>query len=483
MGSVASGNIGLRWNLAKRFSAVSIGTLRKLSVLLPIAFLLAMDYLRHFVFPGTLHQFPGYLVVWGVALAGIWAFSRVVFGAIEGMHQQILERNREISDLYTAAHNQAEQLAALREAGMALTAELSFEAVLQKVVDLSRELVGARYGVLAVLDDQKKIERLITSGLSPEAKSQIKEFPKGLGVMAVLPDGDRALRIPDISKHPLSVGFPPGHPRMKTLLGVPVVAKGHVIGNLKLTNKRDGLEFTQDDEDKVVLLAAQAAIAIENAKLHEQQQVLAVLEERERIAQDLHDGIIQDIYAIGLNLEQCIEQSDKPKTIPERLGRSVEQLNDIINDVRNYIFALQPTAPADADFVAGLDRLVREFRINSLIEGELVVNGAGDRDVPVEQVSHLLKIAHEALTNVIKHARATAVTVELNLMEDRLELSIADNGTGFDPANPTHAGLGLRNIAERTRALGGSFTVDGGIGRGATLTLRIPQASAERQQS
>ncbi|MDO8670935.1 MAG: GAF domain-containing sensor histidine kinase [Dehalococcoidia bacterium] len=466
-----------QWNLTKRFSRISLKTLRRLSIIIPVGSLVVVDILRHFVFPDLVDDWASYLVLWSGALLGVWAFSHLVFGATERMHKQILERNREISELYTAASNQAAQLTALREAGMALNAELSFEAVLQKVVDLSRELVGARYGVLAVLDNEKKIERLITSGLSPEARARITESPKGLGIMAALPDGTRAIRIADIGKHPLSVGFPPGHPRMKTLLGVPIISKGNLIGNLKLTNKRDGEEFTQEDEDKVVLLAGQAAVAVENARLHKQQQVLAILEERERIAQDLHDGIIQDIYAIGLNLEQCIEQSSNAEKLPERLGRAVEQLNGIIRDVRNYIFALQPTEPEDTGLVSGLDRLVREFRINSLIEGELAIHGRDVRSMAADQVSHLLQIAHEALTNVIKHARATSVTVELSQLPERLELSIVDNGTGFDPSTPSRSGLGLRNMAERTKIMGGSLAIDCEAGRGARVTVRIPQAT------
>ena len=481
MSSVTVDLLGESGHKRKRLPSVSLSTLRWLTVIVPVLFLIGVDYIRHFVFPFfVFHDWPGFVVIWGGNLVAVLGFSHIVFRTVERMQKEILQRNQELSLLHDAAFRQAEQLKALHEAGMALTSELSLETVLQKVVDLSRELVGARYGALAVYDEEKSIERLITSGLAPEERERITAVRTSPGVMASVPDRGKPLRLVDVRQHHLFAGFPPNHPDMQTFLGVPIVSKGQVIGNLRLTNKRDGEEFTQEDEDKVVMLAAQAAIVIQNAKLYAQEQVLAVLEERERIAQDLHDGIIQDIYAIGLSLEQCIEQADgSHQKMSDRLSKAVDGLNKIIKDIRNYIFALEPTDLQGNDLAAGLDNMTREFRINSLVDAEVVVHGEVSKALPHDQVGQVLQIAREALANVLKHARASAVTVEVKRQVDRLELTIADNGNGFDPSRAPGTGHGLRNIAERSKALGGHFDIETGPNKGTRIIVTIPIAVGE----
>src|SRR5690349_17095258 len=170
----------------------------------------------------------------------------------------------------------------------------SVDQVLQVIVDQVRPLANARYAALGIVDDHGVIERFITAGITAEERARIGPTPTGHGLLGVIIRENRPLRIPDISRDPRHYGFPPHHPPMTSVLGVPVTVRGRTVGNLYLTDKIGAREFSDDDQRLVETFASHAGIAIDNARLHEQVQRLAVVDERERISRDLHDGIIQN---------------------------------------------------------------------------------------------------------------------------------------------------------------------------------------------
>jgi GAF domain-containing protein len=241
----------------------------------------------------------------------------------------------------------AERLEALDEASRAVAAELDVDRVLTVIVERVAELVGARYAALGIADGLGRIERFITTGITPEERAAIGPVPVGHGLLGLLIMEGRTIRAEDIAKHPASVGFPANHPPMTSFLGVPVRVKGDVVGNLYLTDKAEGQPFTDDDERLVEMFAVHAGIAIENARLHDLVQRLAIVEERERIGKDLHDGIIQAIYAVGLSLEVVTEILDDPESRREALNRvdhAIDSLNLVIADIRSYILRLRSRA-------------------------------------------------------------------------------------------------------------------------------------------
>ena len=163
--------------------------------------------------------------------------------------------------------------AKLLQAGMVLASELSLATVLQRIVELAVELTDAHYGAVGVLSSgEERIAEFITTGISEEARALIGHLPHGRGVLGQLIDDPRPLRLPRVSDHPSSCGFPPNHPPMTTFLGAPVMARGRVFGNIYLTEKSDGLEFTQADEEALVVLAAQAGVAVANARVFEESE-------------------------------------------------------------------------------------------------------------------------------------------------------------------------------------------------------------------
>ncbi len=373
-----------------------------------------------------------------------------------------------------------EELAALDEATRGIAGVLSAERVLQQIVDNVRRLVGARYAALGIVNEQRQIDPFITSGLSRAERDRIGPPPRGHGLLGLIMEEGRAIRVPEIRGHPRSVGFPPNHPPMRSLLGVPISVRGRVLGNLYLTDKEDGAPFTDKDQRLVELFAAHAGIAMENARVHEQEQRLAILEERQRIGRDLHDGVIQSIYAVGLMLDDALEVvPTDPAGASEKIEHAIESINLTIRDIRNFIFGLRPEPLDQAGLVEALAAMAEEFRVNTMIDIALEVNGPADFEMPADDTMQMLHLTREALSNVARHARATHAEIRLVANERALELAIVDDGVGFDPTarrGPGHMGLG--NMRTRAAELGGDLLVESAVGRGTRVAVRVPLGGA-----
>jgi signal transduction histidine kinase len=487
----------------------------------------------------------------------------------------------------------------LLEAGLVLAADLSLPATLQRIVELAAGLTGARYGALGVLGRDGVISEFITTGVSDAERAAIGHIPVGRGILGVLIDDARPLRLHDIAGDPRSVGFPANHPPMRSFLGVPVTAGGRVYGNLYLTEKHGGEDFDPDDERALTLLAAQAGAAIENAQLYEeandraqrleairsittailagtdttellgmivrharelvgadlatlalpadgdrmvveaadgspvesagagpsvtvplavrgrilgtltvanghrgpplrQTEVqlvetfaeqaavaleyarlqgelkrLAVLEDRERIAKELHDGAIQSLFAVGMGLQgSALLATDDD--LRGRLQNAVEELDRVIRDLRNYIFGLRPGILADRQLDQALQRLCEEFQERTSV----VTVAEVDPQVAAELASRagdVVQLAREALSNVSRHAGAATCRVSLYRSEDAGVLEVDDDGRGFDPATATGTGTGLGNLRERAEGLGGRAEIDSSPGQGTRVRVTIPR--------
>jgi len=337
----------------------------------------------------------------------------------------------------------------------------SVDDVLQVIVDQVRPLVGARYAALGIVDAGGVIERFITSGIDPDVRARIGPLPRGHGFLGLIIRENRSIRIPDISQDPRRYGFPPNHPPMHSFLGVPVAVHGRSVGNLYLTDKAGATEFSEDDQRLVETFAVHAGIAIENARLHEQVQRLAVVDERERIGRDLHDGIIQSIYAVGLSLEDVPELiRDDPDEVERRVERAIDSLHLTIRDIRNFIFGLRPELLGGTSLEAALLTITEEFRHNSMIDVELDMARI-DREPDASTTAQLLHVVNEALSNVARHSGATRAIVRVQSGTDRsLRLVIGDNGHGFDPSGSGSLGhQGLANMRSRTATVGATMEI------------------------
>ena len=351
----------------------------------------------------------------------------------------------------------------------------SVDDVLQVIVDQVRPLVGARYAALGIVDADGVIERFITAGIGADMRARIGAPPRGHGFLGLIIRENRSIRIPDIARDPRRYGFPPNHPPMHSFLGVPVAVQGRSVGNLYLTDKAGAAEFSEDDQRLVETFAVHAGIAIENARLHEQVQRLAIVDERERIGKDLHDGIIQSLYAVGLSLEDVPELvHSEPDEVERRVERAIDSLHLTIRDIRNFIFGLRPEFLGGTTIEAGLHAIADQFRHNSMIDVELHV-AAIEREPEPVATAHLLAVVNEALSNTARHSGATRATVWVEIEPDGgLRLLIEDNGHGFDPSDTTGLGhQGLANMRSRIATIGATMELASGA-TGTKVDIRRP---------
>jgi signal transduction histidine kinase len=527
----------------------------------------------------------------------------------------------------------------LLEAGVSLASELSLPIVLQRIVDLAVEVTDARYGALGVIGEGGLLTEFITTGISEKQRKAIGPLPTGRGVLGLLIQKPKPLRLANIADHAQSVGFPPNHPPMHSFLGAPVQAMGRVFGNIYLAEKRTAEEFSREDEETLIVLATQAGAAIANASLYQEVRTrerwlaalrditdqllsgapeptlldsiaenarelagadaatiitatdtpgqlvvaaavgarvgqmrgqtlpaegsisgavmksgeaidfedvsldsrgyqpivragpygpayfgplrdeggvsgtlmvanlkggarfeqgrirlvssfadqasiaiqyrraqaelsrLGLMEERERIAKELHDGIIQSLFAVGMGLQGTALMAGSPE-MTRRLEGAVEELDRVIRDLRNYIFGLRPGILADRQLDQALRVLAEETRARAGITVEVEVDAALAASLSGRS-SDIVQLTREALSNVVRHARAESAKVSLSRQDADAVLIVDDNGVGFDAADES-VGNGLRNMRERAASLHGSLEISSRNGQGTRLRVRFP---------
>jgi signal transduction histidine kinase len=553
---------------------------------------------------------------------------------LDALLQELLGRVNEIMEYQ-------DRLRALLDAVVGIGADLDLNSTLDRIVSAACELADSRYGALGVVGpDGKRLVRFITHGVTDEEIAAIGPYPEGHGILGLLIEHPEPLRMHDLAEHPRSYGFPSNHPPMKSFLGVPIRTREHVYGNLYLTEKTGGADFTEDDERTVTALAAAAGVVIDNARLYadteqrrrwhevtaeitqlmlgqfdadqalqliaqrccevsgalvsgvlvaddgelvvraidgptdysrfvgrrlpadlpllgqvvaddgqvvviedlarilkdagslnefpegatlgrtaiaplpggrtdtggflvvaleqgansrvtdgadlvrmfagqatlaleraqaqQDRDALAVLEDRDRIARDLHDLVIQRLFATGLQL-QGMHRLARPEH-QERLSRAVEDIDSTIHDLRAAIFELQH-APDSSSLRADLQGLVSEYTETLGFRPHLTCTGPVDTAVPVAVRPQILAAVRESLSNVVRHAQASQVTIEVTVGAGLVVTRVADDGVGI---GATTRRSGLRNLSDRAEALGGTVRISDNDPHGTVVELTAP---------
>jgi signal transduction histidine kinase len=364
----------------------------------------------------------------------------------------------------------------LLDAVVALSADLSLPNVLKRVVEAAAAVSGAQYAALGVLaagesDMKRGLAEFITTGIDSKGIRAIGHVPRGIGVLGLLVTDPGPRRIANIGAHPASAGFPPHHPPMTSFLGVPIMVHGQVFGNLYLTEKQGAAEFSQSDEELVVALAGAAGVAIENARLHQRLEQLAVLGERERIARDLHDTVIQRLFATGMGLQSLVGRMEG-SDLRERLQQAVDELDETIREIRITIFDLEARDAVKDGLRARVLSLVGEATATLGFAPKVHMDGPLDAATDAATQEELLKTLREALSNVARHANASGIEVLLHAASGTITLRVADNGVGL--AKDAQRGHGLDNMQARAESLGGVCDLSGRRGGGTVVTWRVP---------
>jgi signal transduction histidine kinase len=366
------------------------------------------------------------------------------------------------------------KLRRLVQSMLILDGELSLPVVLRRLVEEACALVDARYGALGVVDEQgASLEQFLTVGLEPEEDLAIGARPTGQGILGSLIIDAKPLRLADLTKSPDSYGVPGHHPNMTSFLGVPVRVQGEVYGNLYLTNKTSAPEFSEEDEATAMALALAAGIAIQNARLHTVMREHTLTEDRDRIARDLHDSVIQRLFAVELLLHGTARMVERPE-VTGRITEAIDKLDETIRQLRTAIFDLD-TRQRDG-IRRQINELVLELSPVLGIHPRLAFVGAVDSALPEALGDHLLATLREALTNVSKHAGASEVVVTI-AVGDELQLVVADNGRGV--TDVATDGLGLKNLRNRAERLGGALDIGKSREGGTRLSWRVPLSFAE----
>ncbi len=335
----------------------------------------------------------------------------------------------------------------------------------------------ARYGAIGVPDGEGGFARFVTSGMSEEEIAAIGPLPRTHGLLAAMLESPQPERMPDVRRDPRYGWWPSAHPVMTSFLGVPIVAGGEIVGAFYLVNKDGGGEFSQQDEAAIALLAAHAAIAIQHAAAGERSRELSVVEERTRLARELHDSVSQTLWAAVATAEAATERlGSDPAAAALEVARVRELAGAALEQLRALVFELRP-ADVAADGLAG----ALQKHVDVLRQVHAAAIGYAPPPEPVLRAGakrQVLRIAQEALANAVRHSGADTIDVRLADHDGVLELEVADDGAGFDAAAPALRGrhLGLTSMDERAALLDATLQVRSQPGAGTTVLLRVPAA-------
>ncbi|HTX90627.1 MAG TPA: GAF domain-containing sensor histidine kinase [Anaerolineales bacterium] len=401
------------------------------------------------------------------AYAGVAIDNARLYESLQERDQALTRRN--------------EELALLNQINTALASSLELDEILNKTLALLIAHFKVEAGEIFLREEDGETLRLVLHrGEAAEAFWTRNRYKFGEGMV-----GQAAqTKEPVVSHHlekdervtrqaVVKAGF-------RQIACIPLTSHGEVVGVLTIAT-RSRKAIAKSELQLLVSVAAGAGTAIENARLHSDARRVAVLEERERFGMDLHDGVIQSIYGVGLVLENArATLREDPKSAETRIQKAMDDLNRTIRDIRNYILDLRPRQLRGESLIEGLNRLIQEFRQNTKLEVSLAGPKAPLSNVPQPNAMALFHICQEALANIAKHANAGKVTVDLWTTSDRLLLEIHDDGKGFDmeKANKT-VGHGLANMQTRVANVGGDLDIISAPGEGTTILAWVPRLSPQ----
>ncbi|WP_243866422.1 GAF domain-containing sensor histidine kinase [Actinophytocola oryzae] len=371
--------------------------------------------------------------------------------------------------------NVRHELRDVSAAVLAVTSHLSVRDVLTTILSAARKLVGARYAALGVPDEDGGFAEFLAEGLTDAEWDAIGPLPQQHGVLGLMLSDPNPVRLADIRDHPRFGWWPKAHPTLTHFLGMPIIDGDEIVGELFLANsdKPDG--FTAEDEELVRLLAAHAAIALVNARLYEHSRTLSIVEERNRIARELHDAVSQKLFSLRLTADAASALLDRdPERARAELATVRRLAAEASSELREIVVGHRP-ADLDGD---GLDRALRkQVELLDRVH-EPAIRFAGCDCVPTlteRGQEAVYRIAQEAMHNALRHADAKRIDVVLTSDDATTVLRVTDDGVGFVPAG-TGAGrrLGLASMRERAEEAGGTLTVTSAPGGGTTVRLEVP---------
>ncbi|MGQ0668104.1 MAG: GAF domain-containing sensor histidine kinase [Actinomycetota bacterium] len=365
-------------------------------------------------------------------------------------------------------------VAALSEALLTMGRERSIHATLRQIVDAVRHLANASCAALGIVGEDGALEHFITAGMSDEMVQEMGQLPPTAGLFRAALQERLPIRIPDVSEDRRADGTPAALLDFGSFMGVPLVSDEGVLGALFLFGRSGAPAFTAADQEEVQILASHAILAVDNARLFERSRELTVIEERNRLARELHDAVSQTLFSIVFTAESVATLLERD---PEAARGQVADLKRLAQDaqreMRSLIFELRPAEIEREGLVSTLGKQVDVLRRVYAAKIELTV--AGECRLASQAEKEVFRISQEAMSNALRHSGAERVWIRLSMDGDRVSLEVQDDGKGFDPlAAGGHARLGLTSMRERVQLLGGVLAIDSAPGRGTTVSVEVP---------
>jgi len=390
------------------------------------------------------------------------------------------------AELYAAERRRTDEWKELFDLGREVTQESTdVQALMDSVVRRARRLLEADIAcIMLVSSDGEYIAMAASDGLKTEGMRKLQLLTED-GLQGLALAGTEPVIVSDyenddrLKNRPVKLVQEEG---LVSQICVPLRGNVGSVGTITV-GTRYQTDFKDREIELLEALANWVAVAIETHRLQVQLDSLARLEERERIAMDLHDGVIQSIYAVGLQLEDIAEEvQGAPASARPRIETAINSLNSVIKDIRSYIFDLRPSLSAVESLPTAIEALAADLRVNSLIEAKVAADPELDSQLNEGQTLALYHIAQEALNNIGKHSRASSATVLLSRDERSVQLEISDNGRGLAPeATEGHIGQGIRNMRDRAKSQGASIVIESKPGGGTEIRVVMPLEARERR--
>jgi signal transduction histidine kinase len=363
---------------------------------------------------------------------------------------------------------------------LAMSRHLEVRDVLKTIVASARDLLDAEYAALGVPDDHGGFAQFVVDGVSDEQWKAIGPLPRQHGILAAMLREERTERLADVREDPRFEGWPSAHPEMSDFLGMPVRDGDETLAALFLANKRRhgpaaGRGFTEEDEELLSILAQHAAIALTNARLYERSRELSIVEERSRLAHELHDAVSQKLFSLRLTAQAAAALVDRDPARAKGELRQVSALAaEAADELRAAVVELRPAALDEDGLVHTLRTQIQV--LDRVHAARVTFDSCAVRALPAAQEEALLRVAQEALHNALRHSGGDRVDVSLVRRGQGAVLSVTDNGAGFEPRAVRRAGrhLGLVSMRHRASGVGGRLSVESAPGQGTTIEMEVP---------
>lgn len=374
------------------------------------------------------------------------------------------------------------ELEAVNAVARVMSEHLDLDTVLRQVLTQAIEVTGMDAAEVFLLDELGgELHLKAHHGTESESFHTVQRFKRGVGFPGIVLETGQPIATIDLADEPSYLRREIVEAGFQSYVCVPISYKNAVVGTLGLASKHLRA-FSSRDLDLLEAIGHQVGTAVENSRLYKEIERLAILDERSRIGMDLHDGVIQSIYAVGLTLETTrLLMSQDPEQARQLLNSALTGLNDAIRDIRNFILDLRPHR-FEGDLGQGLSRLIREFKANTMIEMEVEQPTSLLERVPGPQAQSLFLTAQEALANVARHAHANTVRLTVQQIDESIGLTVEDDGIGFDPADRSRSvGHGLANMEARAEELSGRFELRTAPGEGTSIKILLPLDDVEEK--